>query len=149
MRIFEIPNSNIFNAIFDFDNIEVDIKTVSATKDSAYHILISVWNVRTRQRITECFANMLDDYDGYHIKLYNPSAKNILRILNAANLYSELVDKNYEINHKDYMPYDLLIEKLTLLKQKCANDNKKRVVTRISNSSIEIKEVTANENTKN
>lgn len=141
MRVFEIPDSTIFDVIFDFDHIEVDIKTVAATEHDAYHLMVSVWNVRTKQRIAECFANAVDEYDGFHIKLYNPSARGVLRILNAADLYSQLVDKDYEIDHKDYMPYEQLMGSLTLLKQECAKDKKKRVVTRISKSGMDIKEV--------
>lgn len=36
MGIFEIPESNIFNAIFNFDHIEVDIKTVAASETGEY-----------------------------------------------------------------------------------------------------------------
>ena len=140
MRIFEIPESNIFNAIFNFDHIKVDIKTVTASEHDTYHLMISVWNECTKQRITECFA-VGDEYDGLHIKLYNPSARAVLRILNAADLYSQLVDKDYEIDHKDYMPYEQLMVSLTLLKQESIKDKKKRVVTRISRSGMDIKEV--------
>lgn len=39
------------------------------------------------------------------------------------------------------MPYEQLMESLTLLKQESIKDKKKRVVTRISRSGMDIKEV--------